>query len=237
MKTRVAFLSSGSGANLALAIAVSRLPGSDLEIVFVAADRDCGAIEIARRENVESTVFEFPQSLDAVAARLHELNVDVVVTTFHKVLPARFVGLFAYKLVNLHYSLLPNLRGTIGNETLIDSYHQNTLIAGITVHLVDETLDGGPQIAQAAVIKQRFKNFDDFAAAVTLLGAFSLISVMEKWKKIRIGSRNDPLDEPNPMPSWVISSRPISLFDSELVLEFEKIYGKKTLWSNFLLKG
>jgi hypothetical protein len=68
------------------------------------------------------------------------------------------------------------------------------------------------------------------------LGAFSLISVIEQWKNLGSGLLNELLSEPSPLPSWVFSTRPLlPFYNPRLVSEFEKIYGKKTLWSNQLL--
>jgi len=67
---------------------------------------------------------------------------------FMRLLSARFVAAFPGRILNIHPSLLPSFPG-------LDAQHQalqhGVKITGCTVHLVDEQLDSGPIILQAAV--------------------------------------------------------------------------------------
>ena len=65
----------------------------------------------------------------------------------------RIVGpatLAAYpgRIVNTHPSLLPSFPGA---HAVRDALAHGAAVSGATVHLVDETLDGGPIVAQEAV--------------------------------------------------------------------------------------
>ena len=72
----------------------------------------------------------------------------VCLAGFMRLLSARFVQAFPQRILNIHPSLLPAFPG-------LDAQHQalqhGVKIAGCTVHLVDEFLDSGPIILQAAV--------------------------------------------------------------------------------------
>jgi len=80
---------------------------------------------------------------------LRRHNVDLVcLAGFMRLLSAEFVNAFPNRIVNIHPSLLPAFSG-------LDAQYQALIhgvkITGCTVHLVDEHLDAGPILAQAAV--------------------------------------------------------------------------------------
>jgi len=62
------------------------------------------------------------------------------------VLGADFLARFPDRVLNLHPSLLPAFPGSNAIE---DAYSARVAETGVTVHLVDEILDGGPVVAQA----------------------------------------------------------------------------------------
>ena len=80
-----------------------------------------------------------------------------------RVLTEGFVRRFRGKILNIHPSLLPAFKG-------VDTHHRALLagvrIHGATVHFVDETLDGGPIIAQAAVAVEPGDTDDTLAERV-----------------------------------------------------------------------
>ena len=54
----------------------------------------------------------------------------------------------AGRILNTHPSLLPAFPG---GHAVRDALAHGVAVTGVTVHLVDETLDGGPIVAQEAV--------------------------------------------------------------------------------------
>lgn len=84
-----------------------------------------------------------------VLAELRKNEVDLVcLAGFLRLLTAEFVRAFPARIINVHPSLLPAFPG-------LDAQHQALIhgvkITGCTVHIVDENLDAGPIILQAAV--------------------------------------------------------------------------------------
>ena len=78
-----------------------------------------------------------------------EAQVDLVcLAGYMRLLSARFVRAFENRILNIHPSLLPAFTG-------LDAQHQaltyGVKVTGCTVHLVDEYLDAGPILMQAAV--------------------------------------------------------------------------------------
>jgi len=82
-------------------------------------------------------------------AELRRNHVDLVILAgFMRLLSAEFTHAFPSRILNIHPSLLPAFPG-------LDAQHQalehGVKIAGCTVHFVDEHLDSGPIVLQAAV--------------------------------------------------------------------------------------
>jgi phosphoribosylglycinamide formyltransferase-1 len=59
-----------------------------------------------------------------------------------------FIEAFREKILNIHPSLLPAFPGLDAQRQALE---HGVKVSGCTVHFVDETLDGGPIIAQRAV--------------------------------------------------------------------------------------
>jgi phosphoribosylglycinamide formyltransferase-1 len=64
------------------------------------------------------------------------------------VLSAEFLTRFPARVLNVHPSLLPAFPGANAME---DAYSAGVAETGVTVHLVDEVLDGGPIVAQSSL--------------------------------------------------------------------------------------
>jgi phosphoribosylglycinamide formyltransferase-1 len=150
---RLGVLVSGSGSNLQALI--ERVHGRSAIIAGVCSSNDGAfALERARAAGIESAVFalaahggERDRRDRAMAAWLGERDVSLVVCAgFMGVLGFEFLALFQDRVLNLHPSLLPAFPGATAIE---DAYSAGVAETGVTVHLVDEVLDGGPVVAQA----------------------------------------------------------------------------------------
>ena len=152
---RIAVGVSGQGSNLrALFEAQQRgLLGGSITTVF--ADRVCPGMEWAIEQGI-SVLFVPPSghpdrgSWDVgLAAGLQQAAADVVVLAgFLRILGPSTLAAFRGRIVNVHPSLLPSFPGL---HPIEDAIAARVAVTGVTVHLVDETLDGGPIVAQEAV--------------------------------------------------------------------------------------
>jgi phosphoribosylglycinamide formyltransferase-1 len=84
-----------------------------------------------------------------LAAELKKHAVDLVcLAGYMRLLSAGFIREFPGRVLNIHPSLLPSFPG-------LDAQHQalehGVKVTGCTVHFVDEYLDAGPIVVQAAV--------------------------------------------------------------------------------------
>jgi phosphoribosylglycinamide formyltransferase 1 len=155
MKKRLGILISGRGSNF-LAIADSIAAGRlDAEIALVISNQtDAAGIDAARQRGINAVVLP-SKGLDRevydrqVVAELRKNRVDLVcLAGYMRILSGYFLREFPLRILNIHPSLLPAFPG-------LDVQHQalqhGVKFSGCTVHFVDEGLDSGPVIAQAAV--------------------------------------------------------------------------------------
>ena len=153
---RIGILLSGRGSNfeaLAESVAAGRIPGAEIAIVI--SNRD-GAPGIQRTEArgiktrvIPSKGLEREIYDRQVAAVLNEHKVDLIcLAGYMRLLSPYFVAAFPSRILNIHPSLLPSFPGL---ESQRQALEYGVKFAGCTVHFVDENLDAGPIVLQAAV--------------------------------------------------------------------------------------
>jgi phosphoribosylaminoimidazolecarboxamide formyltransferase/IMP cyclohydrolase len=148
MTGRIAVAVSGAGSNLRALHAAAARGELGGEIVLVVADRACPALDWASEEGIETALV--PEGADeALADALAGARADVVVLAgYMRIVGPRVLGAFDGKILNTHPSLLPAFPGA---HAVRDALGHGAKVTGATVHLVDETLDGGPIVLQEAV--------------------------------------------------------------------------------------
>jgi phosphoribosylglycinamide formyltransferase 1 len=155
-KARLAILISGRGSNMvALADAVDdgRIPDAQIEVV-ISDQPDAPGLSIAKERGLETMVVERRGRSRAehdaeIVSELKRRAVDLIcLAGYMRILSQDFLDSYRGRILNIHPSLLPSFPG-------LDAQHQalenGVKLAGCTVHFVDETLDGGPIIAQRTV--------------------------------------------------------------------------------------
>jgi len=152
---RLGILLSGRGSNfeaIASAIAAGSLKA---EIAVVISNRSAApGLQIARDRGLKAVAIP-SQGLDRelydgrLIEELQKHEVDLIcLAGFMRLLSARFVTAFPGRILNIHPSLLPAFPGL---DAQYQALHHGVKITGCTVHLVDEQLDSGPIVLQAAV--------------------------------------------------------------------------------------
>jgi phosphoribosylglycinamide formyltransferase 1 len=153
---RVVVLVSGHGSNLQALLDAAAGPGAGMAVVLVVADRPgAHGLERARRAGVDTAVVRPADHPDRPAFDLALRDLvagarpDVVcLAGFMRILGPAFVRAFPDRIVNTHPSLLPAFRGA---HAVRDALAYGVKVTGCTVHLVDEEVDHGPVLFQAAV--------------------------------------------------------------------------------------
>lgn len=90
----------------------------------------------------------------------------VALAGFMRMLTPTFLRAFPQSVVNIHPALLPSFAGTHGAA---DAATYGVRLAGCSVHFVDEIMDHGPVIIQAAVPAQPGEEGDALAARILRL--------------------------------------------------------------------
>ncbi|TMQ70663.1 MAG: phosphoribosylglycinamide formyltransferase [Candidatus Eisenbacteria bacterium] len=153
----LAVLASGQGTNFEALVQGERRGELGGHVTLLASDQaQAPALERARRLGVEAVALpagarwrsrledERPW-IDALRTR----GVDTVLLAgFMRRLHAPFLTAFEGRILNIHPSLLPAFPGL---DAIREALARGVRVTGCTVHVVDETLDAGPIVAQAAV--------------------------------------------------------------------------------------
>ncbi len=152
----IGVLVSGRGSNLQALIDGVEEGKLEAKIGLVISDNPRAyALERCRRHSVPFKVIErksFPSKAEfeeEMARALREKGVELVVLAgFMRILSNRFLKHFPNRVVNIHPSLIPAFQGLHAQRQAVEF---GAKFSGCTVHIVDESVDGGPVIVQAVV--------------------------------------------------------------------------------------
>ncbi len=161
-RIKVGVLASGNGTDLQSIIDASKEGIIDADVVLVISDnKDAYALKRAEKHKINNYFInpkEFNRDCyeDEIDKLLHESKIDLVIGAgYMRILSESFIRKWYGKLVNIHPALLPSFKGINGQGDAID---YGIKISGCTTHFMDEKMDHGPIILQAAV---RVFNDDD----------------------------------------------------------------------------
>jgi len=155
-KARLAVLISGRGSNMEAIVRASQAPDYPATVALVLANKaDAAGLAFAAAHGIETSSLPhkafptreaFDTALDAeLAARA---ITHIALAGFMRILGAAFIRQWEGRITNIHPSLLPKYPGLHTHQRALDAGDTE---AGCTVHLVTETLDDGPTLAQARV--------------------------------------------------------------------------------------
>jgi phosphoribosylglycinamide formyltransferase-1 len=125
------------------------------QIAVVISDQpEAHGLETAKERGLDTLVIERSgrkreEHDREIVAALQARQVDLIcLAGYMRVLSGEFLRAFPRRILNIHPSLLPSFPGLEAQKQAFDS---GARVSGCTVHFVDETLDGGPIIAQRVV--------------------------------------------------------------------------------------
>jgi phosphoribosylglycinamide formyltransferase 1 len=158
-KKRVGVLISGRGSNLRALVEATRDPAYPADIVVVASNNaDAGGLTYARQQGIAAIVvnhrnFPMREAFDSeLNMQLQKHHLDLICCAgFMRIMTPALITPWAGKMLNVHPSLLPEYKGLHTHQRAIAD---GATSHGATVHFVNEELDGGEVILQAAVSVQ-----------------------------------------------------------------------------------
>ena len=158
MTKRVAVGVSGAGSNLRALVAAADRGELGGDVVLVFADRDCPGLAFATEHGIDTAVVPAPRLSETAAraawdetmrATLESARPDVIVLGgFMRIFGPAVLDAYGGRIVNTHPALSPAFPGA---RAVPDALEAGAKVTGVTVHLVDGTLDGGPIVLQEAV--------------------------------------------------------------------------------------
>jgi len=154
---RIGVLVSGRGSNLQSIIdSVESGFIPDSKVVVVVSDKkDAYGLERAKKHGIEPLFLspkDYPtrEGFDGkVASELSKRKVDLVLLAgYMRIVTPAFIRRFKNRAMNIHPALLPSFPGLHSQKQALE---WGVKVSGCTVHFVDEEVDHGPIIIQAAV--------------------------------------------------------------------------------------
>lgn len=153
---RLGVLASGRGSNFQSIIdAIGSKQIKAVVAVLITDNPSAFAIERAKKNHIEHLVIspkEFGSGDDfyaKIAEELKKKRVELVILAgFMRIVRKPLIDAFPGRIMNIHPALLPSFPGLHAQKQALD---YGVRISGCTVHFVDEGMDTGPVIIQAAV--------------------------------------------------------------------------------------
>jgi len=155
-RLRIGVLASGRGSNFEAIVKAAETGRIPATVAVLVSDRPgVRALDIARAHRIDAVVLD-PQEHPgreahekAIIALLEERRVGLVcLAGYGRLLSPLFVKHWQGRLMNVHPALLPAFPGLHAQRQAL---HHGVKMSGATVHFVDEGVDTGPIILQAAV--------------------------------------------------------------------------------------
>lgn len=138
---------------LAEAVTDGRIPNAEIGVVI--SDQAAAAgLTKAHERGIETLVIARQGRSRSdhdreIVAELKKRHIDLIcLAGYMRILSSEMLEAYRGRILNIHPSLLPDFPGLNPQKQALD---HGVKESGCTVHYVDETLDGGPLIAQRTV--------------------------------------------------------------------------------------
>ena len=155
--------------------------GQDLTESEVSAYAKSNKLPIFTPEKITKEYFD---------KHLVELKADIaIVVAFGQILPQDILDKIKFGWVNIHFSVLPDLRGAAPIQRAI---MQGKTDLGVTIFKIDEGLDTGPIISQILYKRESSSNYQKTLHDLTEIAANNIVSILEKYEsgQLKITKQN-----------------------------------------------
>jgi len=173
-KLKIGVLASGKGTNFQELINLSEKGELDIDIkVLITNKDDAGCIKRAENGGIPHKIIkdkDFSQKelfeLEIINTLIHYDVELIVMAGWMKIVTPFFINKFKNKIINIHPSLLPAYKG---GSAIKDSILNGSKITGCSVHFVEEEVDSGCLIIQAALSIRDDDNFESLSKKIHIL--------------------------------------------------------------------
>lgn len=151
----IAIFASGYGSNFE-AIADACSDGRiDADIKLLVCDKPSARVcSLASERGIESYIFS-PKSFPSksafeaeIVSRCREKGIELIcLAGYMRIVGETLLEAYRGEIINIHPSLLPSFKGAHAIE---QAFEYGVKVFGVTIHYVDESLDGGRIVAQRA---------------------------------------------------------------------------------------
>ena len=159
---KIGIFASGTGTNFE-ALADSKEIQNLADIEIMVCDRPgAKVIKKAEKRDIKTFVFN-PKTYENKKAYEKEIldkvkDLDYIfLAGYMRILTGDFLENFPGKVINIHPSLLPKYKGI---ESIERAYEDREEYIGVTIHYVNEEIDGGEILAQDKFRVDYDKNYD-----------------------------------------------------------------------------
>ena len=183
---KIAVLISGNGSNLQSLIDAcdKNIINGEIKLV-ISNNPDAFGIQRAKNHSINCKVinnkdFKSREDFDlAILRELKKINLDLIVLAgFMRILTPIITNNFEDKIINIHPSLLPKYPGLNTHESVIKNGDKKH---GVTIHFVNDVLDGGKIIAQGEISVQQSDTVQDIKKRIHSIEHAMLPRVVSKF--------------------------------------------------------
>ena len=183
---KIAVLISGNGSNLEALIDACKknVINGSVEII-ISNNPDAYGIERAKNhlinyKIIDNNRFKTREDFDrALVEELQDSNPDLIVLAgFMRILTPVMIEAFKNKIINIHPSLLPKYPGLDTHNSVIKN---GDLKHGVTIHYVNEVLDGGQIIAQGEISVNANETSEELKTRIHAIEHVMLPMVVSKF--------------------------------------------------------
>ena len=145
VKMRIGVMCSGNGTNFENIV---RTCNRDEVVIMIHNKEKCGAAKRATKLGIPHTHIKSKRE-DLIIDVMKAWKVDLIVLAgWMRIVSPKLINEFPNRIINLHPSLLPKYKGLHAVEQALEN---GDSVTGVTVHYVNEELDGGKIILQEEV--------------------------------------------------------------------------------------
>lgn len=183
---KIAVLISGNGSNLEALIDACKknLINGSVEII-ISNNPDAYGIQRAKNhlinyKIIDNNRFKTREDFDrALVEELQDSNPDLIVLAgFMRILTPVMIEAFKNKIINIHPSLLPKYPGLDTHNSVVKN---GDLKHGVTIHYVNEVLDGGQIIAQGEISVNANETSEELKTRIHAIEHVMLPMVVSKF--------------------------------------------------------